>query len=67
MAPVAGILGNCNMPCAGDSSEVCGGSRALSLYKKCSGSDCTNAQYQSVTASKAKRHSHHPHRRVESF
>jgi len=31
----------CQMQCAGDSSEYCGGSDALSVYKRCSGA-CTN-------------------------
>lgn len=31
-APVPGILGNCIMPCAGNSSEYCGGSARLSMY-----------------------------------
>jgi hypothetical protein len=42
-APVAGIFGNCNMKCKGNADEFCGGSRALSLYKACSGADCKNA------------------------
>lgn len=40
--PVAGIVGNCNMACAGDATEFCGGSGLLSLYQKCTGSSCTN-------------------------
>jgi hypothetical protein len=41
-APKAGILGNCNMKCAGDSTQNCGGSKAISLYQKCTGT-CKNA------------------------
>ncbi|KAL1297177.1 hypothetical protein AAFC00_004750 [Neodothiora populina] len=44
-APVEHIVGNCFSPCAGNSSEYCGGSNALSLYKKCDGGSCTNALY----------------------
>lgn len=31
-APTKGVLGNCFTPCAGDSSEVCGGASRLSIY-----------------------------------
>lgn len=45
-APVDHVLGNCFSPCAGNSSEYCGGSNALSLYQKCeSGGNCTNIPY----------------------
>ncbi|KAF2432321.1 WSC-domain-containing protein [Tothia fuscella] len=48
-APQAGILGNCQMNCQGDDGEYCGGSWALSIYKKCdSTSSCQNAQYGTV-------------------
>ena len=33
------------MTCAGDDSEFCGGSGTISLYQKCSGDSCTNAQF----------------------
>ena len=42
-APVAGVVGNCNMACDGDAAEMCGGSGTISLYQKCSGSTCSNA------------------------
>jgi hypothetical protein len=43
-APRAGILGNCNMKCTGDSTQNCGGSKAISLYQKCAaGATCENA------------------------
>ncbi|TKX19229.1 hypothetical protein C1H76_8607 [Elsinoe australis] len=32
-APQAGIFGNCFTPCAGNSSQVCGGAGRLSVYK----------------------------------
>ncbi|KAK5070639.1 hypothetical protein LTR64_000314 [Lithohypha guttulata] len=41
--PVAGVVGNCNMPCDGDATQNCGGSSLLSLYQKCTGSTCSNA------------------------
>ena len=40
--PIAGVLGNCNMPCNNNSTEICGGPNALSLYTKCTGGTCTN-------------------------
>ncbi|TKA62589.1 hypothetical protein B0A49_13496 [Cryomyces minteri] len=70
-APVAGILGNCFMKCSGDSTEYCGGGSALSMYRKCSGGSCTNAQYGVVgnsTTSSSKRHldSHRHHHAAHS-
>jgi Domain of unknown function (DUF1996)/WSC domain len=48
-APKPGILGQCNMKCAGDNGEYCGGGLAMSLYQKCDGSgDCSNAQFSVV-------------------
>ncbi|CAD0023807.1 unnamed protein product [Aureobasidium pullulans] len=45
-APVTGVLGNCFSPCAGDSTEYCGGGSALSLYQSCKGtSSCKNNDY----------------------
>ncbi|KAI5271288.1 hypothetical protein E4T47_05393 [Aureobasidium subglaciale] len=32
LAPTPGVLGNCFSPCAGNSSEYCGGSNRLSIY-----------------------------------
>lgn len=43
-APTAGLMGDCTMPCAGDSSENCGGAQLISLYQKCDGT-CENVQY----------------------
>ncbi|KAJ9634674.1 hypothetical protein H2204_006123 [Knufia peltigerae] len=40
--PVPGVVGNCQMKCSGDESEFCGGSALISLYQKCTGSDCVN-------------------------
>ncbi len=48
-APQASQFGSCNLPCAGNSSQICGGGSQLSLYKVCaSGSSCTNAAYQPI-------------------
>lgn len=41
--PTPGIVGNCMMKCAGDSTEYCGGAQRISLYHKCDGT-CENAQ-----------------------
>jgi hypothetical protein len=40
-APVAGLMGNCMMPCGGDSREYCGGGGQVSMYQKCTGT-CQN-------------------------
>ncbi|KAF5546161.1 WSC domain-containing protein [Fusarium phyllophilum] len=44
--PVKGQLGKCEMPCAGNKEQVCGGPGALSLYQKCKASEglCRNAE-----------------------
>ncbi|KAI9784611.1 MAG: hypothetical protein M1839_001833 [Geoglossum umbratile] len=34
-APIPGVMGNCNKPCAGDTTETCGGGSRLSLYQAC--------------------------------
>jgi hypothetical protein len=45
-APQTGLLGNCFSPCAGDSSEYCGGGSALSIYQSCkSTGSCRNNNY----------------------
>ncbi|EXJ83114.1 hypothetical protein A1O1_06733 [Capronia coronata CBS 617.96] len=49
-APVPGVVGNCEMPCKGKSSEFCGGSGVISLYQKCTGDSCTNAQFGGSSA-----------------
>lgn len=41
--PVVGEYGGCSMACAGNSTQLCGGPNALSLYQSCSGSSCVNA------------------------
>lgn len=41
-APVAGLLGQCNMPCKGNATQFCGGNWALSTYKVCAGGSCKN-------------------------
>lgn len=50
--PQPGLIGGCNMPCAGDGSEFCGDANRLSIYQKCSGSTCTNAAGTSPYAQK---------------
>lgn len=49
--PVAGVVGNCNMACDGDTTEYCGGSGLLTLYQKCTGSSCSNAGGMSGSSS----------------
>lgn len=44
-APKPGVMGNCEMKCAGDDGEICGGTGALSIYRACQGGKCQNAQY----------------------
>lgn len=44
-APVTDVLGNCFSACSGNSAEFCGGSGALSLYKKCTSGSCSNTLY----------------------
>jgi hypothetical protein len=42
-APKDGIMGNCNFKCAGDGTQICGGSAAMSVYHNCKGaSKCSN-------------------------
>ncbi|KAH6949540.1 WSC domain-containing protein [Fusarium avenaceum] len=43
--PVKGQRGKCEMPCADNKEQVCGGPGALSLYQKCKASEgsCKNA------------------------
>jgi hypothetical protein len=43
-APVPGIMGDCMMPCGGNSKEYCGGASQISIYKKCTG-PCQNIDY----------------------
>ena len=43
-SPTPGLIGGCNMPCAGNSNELCGAGDRLSLYQKCTGT-CENAQF----------------------
>ncbi|KAF2220841.1 hypothetical protein BDZ85DRAFT_202453 [Elsinoe ampelina] len=46
--PSSTTYGQCNMPCAGNSTQICGGGSQLSLYKACTGSGCTNAAYKPI-------------------
>ncbi|TVY57397.1 WSC domain-containing protein [Lachnellula cervina] len=41
-APISSLVGNCALPCSGNSKEICGGASLISLYKKCQGSPCAN-------------------------
>lgn len=41
--PMTDSIGDCHMPCSGNSSETCGDSAKLSLYQSCAGGDCKNA------------------------
>ncbi|KAA8565056.1 hypothetical protein EYC84_010818 [Monilinia fructicola] len=58
-APVPGLVGNCAMPCSGNSAEMCGGPALLSLYQKCpSTNNCTNIVYPFNSG--LKKPHHHP-------
>ncbi|KAG8626755.1 hypothetical protein KVT40_005700 [Elsinoe batatas] len=46
--PSSTTYGQCNMPCAGNSTQLCGGGSQLSLYKACTGSGCANAAYKPI-------------------
>ena len=48
-APQPGIFGSCNMKCNGNSTEFCGGPLALSLYQKCSGTNCQNVLFGGIS------------------
>ncbi|KAI7184842.1 hypothetical protein KC352_g22678, partial [Hortaea werneckii] len=37
--------GRCAMNCGGDSSEVCGGPNALSIYRACDDGACNNNMF----------------------
>ncbi|KAI1331708.1 WSC domain-containing protein [Xylariaceae sp. FL0255] len=41
--PTNGTIGDCSLPCAGNSTELCGGVARVGVYTQCdSASDCTN-------------------------
>jgi hypothetical protein len=44
--PRPDIMGQCLQPCGGNAKQICGGAAALSVYKSCSGGNCTNAAFQ---------------------
>lgn len=44
LKPTAMPMGKCLSPCAGDSSENCGGFGYIGLYKECA-SSCSNLEY----------------------
>lgn len=50
-APQSGVLGACAQPCSGDEGEVCGAAGALSVYRKCEGGGCANAEYRVSSSS----------------
>ena len=39
---MANFLGQCLMPCSGNSAELCGGPNALSVYQACTSTSCSN-------------------------
>ncbi|KAI0006827.1 hypothetical protein F4779DRAFT_643846 [Xylariaceae sp. FL0662B] len=41
--PKNGTIGECNMPCAGDAGQLCGGSAQVAVYQKCGSGECKNA------------------------
>jgi hypothetical protein len=53
-APKDGIMGNCNYQCGGNSTEICGGWAAMSIYHTCEGQvTCRNwdIKYRTPTSS----------------
>ncbi|TVY25082.1 WSC domain-containing protein [Lachnellula hyalina] len=53
LEPMCSAVGNCAMPCSGDSKEVCGGASLISLYQKCkgNGSPCENIHLPIINGS----------------
>lgn len=49
-APVAGMLGDCIMTCAGNGAEKCGGSAAITLYQKCGANGCAASSVPTISA-----------------
>ncbi|KAF2740116.1 WSC-domain-containing protein [Polyplosphaeria fusca] len=49
-APKDGIYGGCNFPCAGNSSQSCGGSGFISIYHRCTTS-CKNTDFPPTSSS----------------
>jgi hypothetical protein len=48
--PTPGVIGDCTMPCTGNANQKCGAGNRLSLYEKCTGASCENAQFGLVGA-----------------
>ncbi|PQE28913.1 wsc domain-containing protein [Rutstroemia sp. NJR-2017a BBW] len=49
-APQPGVVGACLMACAGNSTEICGGGAAITLYQKCASGSCKPATTPSASA-----------------
>ena len=43
--PTPGLVGSCDMPCAGNPDQMCGDGSMLSLYQKCTTGSCANVQF----------------------
>ncbi|KAI1079785.1 hypothetical protein F5B20DRAFT_590325 [Whalleya microplaca] len=41
--PKNGTIGECDMPCAGNAGQLCGGAAQVAVYQKCGSGDCKNA------------------------
>jgi hypothetical protein len=51
-APKDGVMGSCNFKCAGNSTQTCGGSGAMSVYHDCMGDvECKNWDLNTVAGS----------------
>jgi hypothetical protein len=54
--PKDGIMGNCNYKCSGNSTEICGGYAAMSIYHKCDVGSCKNVVIGGGSGAKVRRH-----------
>jgi hypothetical protein len=44
--PDPSVMGDCTMECTGNHTQICGGDRMISMYKKCrQGDQCRNVEY----------------------
>lgn len=48
--PRTDLLGGCEVPCAGDQGQVCGGWGAISLYQRCQDGLCNNEDLSATIA-----------------
>jgi hypothetical protein len=55
-APRDGFMGACSMSCSGDSSQMCGGWAAMSVYQACGSGACTNAPLGRSSVKPRRRH-----------